>query len=118
LSAIAEIVTPDGESSPDGELLALEHEGFYEVEIEDSEPWVLAANLEGVESDLTSLDAEELAARISPREQGPTGDSTGEPATPEQRERTQGLWRYLLVALLLLLAAETFVANRGRERLA
>jgi hypothetical protein len=38
----------------------------------------------------------------------------------EERERRQSLWRYLLLAALLLLATETAVSNRlsRRRRLA
>ena len=32
--------------------------------------------------------------------------------TPSERESMQGLWRYLVLAVLLLLVAEVFVANR------
>jgi hypothetical protein len=35
--------------------------------------------------------------------------------TPDERESTQGLWRYLVLAVLLLLVAEVFVANRLSE---
>jgi hypothetical protein len=32
--------------------------------------------------------------------------------TPVEKERRQGLWWYLLVAVLLILVAETAIANR------
>ena len=76
--AIDRIVGPVGEVDPLQGLLALEHEGFYEIELEGDGGGVVAVNLEGVESDLTSLDPAELVAAITP---SPGGCDTG----PDER---------------------------------
>ena len=89
-----------------------------EIEIDGEDTRVLAANLESIESDLTTLDPVELAAKISPREVETFTSGVSEPASAEQSERAQGLWRYFAVALVLLLIGETFLSNRTRGRMA
>jgi len=64
---------------------------------------VVAANVDTSESDLTPMDPKEIVAAVTgpaPAESGPTNPV---PLTPEARERTQGIWWYLLVIGILLL---------------
>jgi hypothetical protein len=116
--AIERIVAANGKSLDTEGLLTLDREGFYEIEIDGEDTRVLAANLESIESDLTTLDPVELAAKISPREVETFTSGVSEPASAEQSERAQGLWRYFAVALVLLLIGETFLSNRTRGRMA
>jgi len=73
----------------------------------------VAVNLDPVESDLAPLDPNELVASVTGHAVPVTGalPATQE-MTREEVERRQGLWWYLLLAGLLLLAAETVIANR------
>lgn len=107
------ITDPSGQRSVPQELLNLDQAGFFRIELSDDTERVLAVNVEASESDLTPLDPTDFAAAIAPREideldpgrSGPKRDSA-------QSERLQGLWRYLIVGVLMLLVGETFLSNR------
>ena len=73
-----------------------------------------AVNLDPAESDLAALDPSELVAAVTGRANQVTQTAVEAPAelTAEEAERRQGVWWYLLVAGLVLLAAEMVVANR------
>ena len=111
-------LTPSGTRiSLDGdgpEVLELAEQGFYEFRAQgrDAEaPVVVASNVDLAESDLTPLDPQEIAAAALGRA---GGDSAGPlaPPTDDAQESAQRVWWYLLFAGLLLLGAETIVANR------
>jgi hypothetical protein len=70
-------------------------------------------NLDPNESDLTPLDPQELVAAVTGHAVQTASQSSAAPAqiSPEDNEKRQGLWWYLLVAGLLLLAAEMAVSN-------
>jgi len=111
-------LTPAGERiSLDGdgpEVLELSEQGFYEFRAQgrDSEPpVVVASNVNLAESDLASLDPHEIVAAAMGRA---GGEAAGQSAPPpdEAQESAQRVWWYLLFAGLLLLGAETIVANR------
>ena len=114
------VVTPSGERlkvpATEPGLLELNEQGVYEIRAASSgsaPPDRIAVNLDPAESDLTPLDPQELVAAVTGRAR-PTAAATAEaPAelTAEEAERRQGLWWYLLVAGLLLLAAEMVVSN-------
>jgi hypothetical protein len=95
--------------------VTLEDQGFYDLawRVDDAEQSAtVASNLDRRESDLTSLDTEELAAAVSWRS-GPTASvDTAIAATPEERETRQAFWWYLLIGAFLLLVAETTLSNR------
>ncbi|UCC81488.1 MAG: BatA and WFA domain-containing protein [Gemmatimonadota bacterium] len=98
-------------------MVRLEEAGFHELRpAGDGERWSItaAANLDPSESDLTPLDPEELAAAVTA--QGESGEANLEAVvlSPEERERRQGLWWYLLVGAAGLLLAETLISNRTR----
>lgn len=101
-------------------FVEFEESGFYEIRplgSQTDDRRVVAVNLDPRESDLTALDADELAVAIMP--QATTAEaavSLDTRVSPEERERRQGLWWYLLVAVLLILVAETVVANRRPRR--
>ena len=99
-------------------FLELGAPGFYEVRPAAGGPavQVAAVNVDRAESDLAAMDPEELAAAV---QRGGTGSEAAraEPAlTTDERESRQGLWRYLLMAALLLLATETVLSNRLSSR--
>jgi hypothetical protein len=116
------VMTPAGErvqypaSAP--ALLELNEHGAYEIRAAATpggRPERIAVNIDPAESDLTALDPAELVAAVTGRA-APVTTATGEAAaaelTPEEAEKHQNLWWYLLVAGVLLLAAETVIANR------
>jgi hypothetical protein len=118
------VVTPGGErqnriSAGEGAegLLELNEQGIYEIRsavASGGRPEAIAVNLDPAESDLSALDPSELVAAVtghaSPNQvQTPTGPQE---MTREESERRQSLWWYLLLAGLMLLAAETIIANR------
>ena len=116
------VVTPSGErisQSSAGEgnegLLELSEQGIYEIRstgAASGRPEAIAVNIDPAESDLSAIDPRELVAAV-------TGHATPAAAQPvpsqemtrEESERRQSLWWYLLTAGLLLLAAETVIAN-------
>ncbi len=73
----------------------------------------LAANLDTLESDLTVLDIQELSAALSGRP-GSVNPAAADAATltPEDQERRQNFWWYLLMAGIVLLGLETAISNR------
>jgi hypothetical protein len=117
------VVTPSGErqnriSAGEGAegLLELDEQGIYEVRsavASGGRPEAIAVNLDPAESDLTALDPNELVATVTGHASQAQAQSAAEPQemTREESERRQGLWWYLLLTGLALLAAETMIAN-------
>jgi hypothetical protein len=113
------VVTPAGERrqfrANEPSILELNEHGAYEIRpsnaTERSER--IAVNIDPAESDLTPMDASELVAAATGRAMQQTS-ATDTPAelTPEDAEKRQNLWWYLMLAGLGLLVAETVVANR------
>jgi len=69
-------------------------------------------NLDPAESDLTPLDPQELVAAVTGHAVQTTTEAPAPvPLKPEEAEHRQGLWWYLLVAGLVLLASEMAVSN-------
>ena len=111
-------LTPSGARiSLDGdgpEVLELAEQGFYEFRAQGRDadvPVVVASNVDLAESDLTALDPQEIAAAALGRAGGETAGPLA-PPTDDAQESAQRVWWYLLFAGLLLLGAETVVANR------
>ena len=99
----------------------LRERGFYEVRgggtaIGAGRP--VAVNVELAESDLSHFDAAELVAAVTARTErgGDARASTEFQGTAAELERRQAIWWYLLLAGLLLLGAETLLANRMSRR--
>jgi hypothetical protein len=69
-------------------------------------------NLDPAESDLTPLDPQELVAAVTGHAAQTTAEAPA-PAQlkPEDAERRQGLWWYLLASGLVLLASEMALSN-------
>ena len=114
------VVTPSGEriTEQNGKgLVELGEQGVYELRVPGSgtavRPESIAVNIDPVESDLATLDTRELVAAVT----GHANPEVAEPAVAEQLsradvEKRQGLWWYLLLAGVGLLAVETLIANR------
>jgi hypothetical protein len=114
------VVTPAGqrltidEEGPD--VLELLEQGFYELRTESKEAAptaVVASNVDLHESDLRPVDPDEVVAAAMGRAGGATAFEASAAPTDEAQESAQRIWWYLLFAGLLLLAAETVVANRS-----
>ena len=73
-------------------------------------------NIDPAESDLTPMDSSELvAAATGHAPQQATAAGAAPELTPEDAEKRQNLWWYLLLGGLALLVAELVVANRLSE---
>ena len=99
-------------------FLELEEQGFYEVRppgTNPERPFAVAVNVEVTESELEAMDPAELAAAVAPRETGVEIGAGGEilsaGAQARNQERRQSLWRFLMVAALVLLLTETAISN-------
>jgi hypothetical protein len=92
--------------------------GFYELRpAAGGAPFqVAAANVDRTESDLAAMDPEELVAAVQRGGPSTAGIPAEAAPTTDESESRQGLWRYLLMAALVLLAAETMVSNRLSSR--
>jgi hypothetical protein len=115
------IVTPAGQRVPLTEtdhaaFLELDQQGLYEIRTssgEERRPLTVAVNLDPAESDLTTIDPQELLAAVTGHATSTAGGQpSAAPATPAETEQRQALWWYLLLAALLVLAGETILSNR------
>lgn len=97
-----------------GAVLELDEQGFYEIRAQASESPadVIASNVDLAESDLTPVDARELAAAATAGAAGSSAAAAAVLESPEAQERAQRLWWYLLLAGLLLLGIESILAAR------
>ena len=113
------VVTPSDKQikvpATEAGIIELAEHGVYQVRAanDSSQTTRIAVNLDPGESDLAPLDPAELVASVSGRA-GPATTGLDGPTelTVAESERQQGLWWYLLVGGLILLAAETVIANQ------
>jgi hypothetical protein len=113
------VITPSGErlrvAANEPGLIELNEQGVYEIRTgsTQSRPDRIAVNLDPAESDLTPLDPQELVAAVTGHAVQTTAEGSAAPAqlSPEEAEKRQGLWWYLLIAGLMILAAEMVVSN-------
>lgn len=113
------VIAPDGERtivrSNEPGIIELNEQGVYEIRSAtnaSAKPDRIAVNLEPSESDLTPLDPSELVAAVTGHaSQTADPNAASSEVSPEEAEKSQALWWYLLFAGLLLLAAESAVAN-------
>jgi len=97
------------------DVLALDEQGFYEIRSQGREteaPLTVASNVDLAESDLTPMDPREVVAAATGHAGAASADALGGAPTAEAQERAQKIWWNLLFAGLVLLAAETVLANR------
>jgi hypothetical protein len=112
LSPSGQRISLDGDGP---EVLELAEQGFYEFRAQGREgdpAVVVASNVNLAESDLTSVDPQEIVAAAMGRAGGAAAAGPTAPPSDEAQESAQRVWWYLLFAGLLLLGAETVVANR------
>jgi hypothetical protein len=89
--------------------------GFYEIRGRSGatdRTLSIASNPDTTESDLAMLDPQELAAALAGRAGSVAGGTEPQQLTPDDQERTQNVWWYMLLAGILLLGVETAVSNR------
>lgn len=108
-------ITLDTPGAP--RFIELSAQGFYEVRATAARmgrPYFTAANLDPAESNLLTIDPQELVAAATGRAAAPeTAAATGAVEVPAADfERRQSVWWYLLLGGILVLAAETILSNR------
>jgi hypothetical protein len=98
------------------EFLELDEQGFYELRstgAAETRPPAVAVDIDPPESDLSAMDPAEFTAALTGRATPEAAAAAAtEPATPQDLERRQAIWWYLLFAGILLLATETILSNR------
>ena len=95
-------------------LTVLDEQGFYELRGPSTAAGSgrpIAVNVDPKESDLSRFDPKELVAAVTGPPLPGTPDA-GAASAPDDLERTQAIWWYLLAVALLLMAAETILSNR------
>jgi hypothetical protein len=95
-------------------LARLGESGFYELRgpktpVGGGRP--IAVNVDASEADLTHLDPAELVAAAT-KATGNKSKTETNLGTPEEQERRQTVWWYLLLGALFVLAVETVMSNR------
>ena len=94
--------------TPDSEDVILDYTGFYEIRTVNLNAAV-AVNTVPRESDLTHGNAEEMVAGwLSSR---PAVISRDERSTPEEQDKRQRFWLFLLIAAVLFLSGESLLSN-------
>ncbi len=121
LKSDATALGPSGERSrlPAGSKgLELTAPGFYEVRTAagGAPLQVAAVNVDRAESDLASMDPEELAGAVLHARRGAAAPRAEPALTTDEHESRQALWQYFLMAAFLLLATETVLSNRLSPR--
>ena len=112
----AVVITPSRErirmrASERTRTLRIAEPGIYQIRAgAGGSTQTLAANVDIAESDFTTVPAQNFKDAIAPGAAGGTANMAT--VTPLDHEQQQGIWWYLLVIALALLAAETLLGNR------
>ncbi len=113
------VVTPSGKRVTSNGPLELDEQGVYDVRpaggaVEGTPAQAVAVNIDPAEADLTPMDPAELVAAVTGRAAASVAPTPAETTAIDvkEAEKQQAIWWYLLLAGLLLLAAETLVSNR------
>ncbi len=96
-------------------FIDLTEQGFYEIRDTDAgeaDPVLVAVNVDLTESNLEQVDPQELVAIVTGRAAGDRSLGEARELAPEDLERRQTLWWYLLIGALGFLATETVMSNR------
>ena len=96
-------------------FIELRAPGFYEIrdpDAADGAPVTIAVNVDLAESNLERVDPQELVAAATGRAAGDRSVTDDRELLPEDLERRQTLWWFLLVGALVFLTTETVVSNR------
>lgn len=96
-------------------FLTLGEAGFYEVYPlgQERAGYPVAVNVNRRESDLTMMDIDAFVAATTSPDTGTAMAFQGVEVTPEERERRQGTWWFLLVGAVALLMFESLWSNRS-----
>jgi len=113
--AAAEVLDPQGrrvlslEEATKARTAALDREGYFEIKTAAGRRSLMAVHADRRESDLTPLPKEtiDLWKGTGSTESNPAPTANGGDAT----QKPWGLWPYLLLLLLVVAGAESFVAN-------
>lgn len=76
---------------------------------------MLAVNVAPGESELTPIDTTELLLGVRTATVVDSARATNAPETPQELERRQNPWRWLLIVAALVLLVETLLATTGRR---
>ena len=98
-----------------GHLVSLRERGFYELRGRTTPAGSgrpIAVNVATSELDLSHFDPQELTAALSASMRADPAHPLESQLTPEDQERRQRVWWYLLLGAVLLMAAETVMSNR------
>ncbi len=121
------VVSPSGQQATLGDggapSIELAEQGFYSVRMQGTgarRPFEAAVNLDPAESDLVPLEPNQFVASVTGRAAvTPAGQSLEHPElTPQDVEKKQSYWWYLLVAGVLALLVEAVLSNRLSARFA
>lgn len=119
------VMAPSGTQVTIGEggaqAVDLAEQGFYSVRLQgqgERKPFQVAVNLDPAESDLTTLPASEFVTSATGHAAvTATGKSLENPdLTPQDIEKKQAVWWYLLAAGAVVLLVEAVLANRLSKR--
>jgi hypothetical protein len=96
-------------------LAELHEQGFYELRglstaVGSGRP--IAVNVDPAESDLSRFDPAELVAALAAGNGAVEASGGANSVLPQDLERRQTLWWYLLFVALIIMAAETVLSNR------
>lgn len=120
----AVVLSPSGRRTTVGEggaasSIELTEQGFYEIRPggggASGRPFTLAVNLDAGESDLTAMDTQEFTAGATGRA-SLVASAAPPDIRPEETERRQSVWWFLLLVGFGLLVAESVLANRLSQR--
>lgn len=117
------VEAPSGERTalqPDERIVSLGETGFYAIRPVAGRATAaldIAVNPALEESNLAALDRAELEAAVRPlNDAPPTTAGVAVSLSQADRERRQGIWWYLLIAVTLLLVAEGVTAHFSQTR--
>ncbi len=111
-AADSTVYRPDRDSV--GVAISLTDAGRYAVydgSISGEPRASVAVNVTSAESDLTPIDPKELLLGVQSTDS--LQQRSVQPATSAEVERRQGIWRYLLVTVAILMVGEALFSNRG-----
>jgi hypothetical protein len=98
-----------------GHLIALREQGFYELRgpstpVGSGRP--IAVNVDPAESDLSHLDPQDIVVAVTAVNGTTQPGSDLNASAPQDQERRQRIWWYLLLGALLVMGVETMLSNR------
>jgi hypothetical protein len=98
-----------------GHLVSLREQGFYELRGPNTPTGSgrpIAVNVDPIESDLSHLDPQDIVVAVTTANGQTQPGSELNASTPQDQERRQKVWWYLLLGALLVMGAETMLSNR------